>query len=59
MYNERTVHDIAAECVHYIGSDGDLTSECNSKEKLQDVILLMCLATIYPERENLDISLSN
>lgn len=57
--DERTVYEIASECVHYIGIDGDLTRECNSKEKLMDVVLMMCLATIYPEKDNLDISLSN
>lgn len=59
MDEQRTIYEIASDCVHYIGIDGDLTSECDSKEKLQDVVLMFCLATIYPQRENLDISLSN
>lgn len=59
MQDGRTVYEIAAECVHYISIGGDLTSECNTKEKAQDLILMMCLATIYPDKDNLDTSLSN
>lgn len=57
--HERTVYEIASECVHYIGIDGDLTPECNSKDKLQDLVLMICLATVYPDKDNLEINLSN
>lgn len=59
MQDQRTVKEILFSCTRYLSMDGNLTPECDSVEKLQDLTLISCLSQIYPDLDMLEISMSN
>jgi hypothetical protein len=56
---ERTIKHIASECIHYIDINGNLTPECDTRDKANDLALMMCLSLVYPDYLTLDLVMSN
>lgn len=54
---ERSIHDIAAEVIHYIGEDGSLNIE--NKEQGQDLLLMILLEQIYPADGQITLAMPN
>lgn len=56
---ERSLLEIAHDCVHFIDEDGRLTDEIKCQEDAQDLLLMIVLAQVYPDPEMLETSMLN
>lgn len=56
---ERSLLEIAHDCVHFIDEDGRLTDEIETQEDAQDLLLMIVLSQVYPNPEMLETSMLN